>query len=162
MDLNHCLPFIAPMQIYPGSYSALSDASIVVITAGAGQKEGETRLDLLRRNLTIFEKIVHQITSVNRDCILLVVSNPVDILTYFTHKLSGFPASRVIGSKRYEYGFILCRNLPDTCGIFLAVRDVPFVLFMNHRICGCKRRPIPERFAEDETDIREAIERIIE
>ncbi len=98
MDLNHCLPFIAPMQIYPGSYSALSDASIVVITVGAGQKEGETRLDLLRRNLTIFEKIVHQITSVNRDCILLVVSNPVDILTYFTHKLSGFPASRVIGS----------------------------------------------------------------
>lgn len=98
MDLNHCLPFIAPMQIYSGNYAALSDASIVVIAAGAGQKEGETRLDLLRRNLSIFEKIVHQIVSVNHDCILLVVSNPVDILTYFTHKLSGFPASRVIGS----------------------------------------------------------------
>lgn len=98
MDLNHCLPFIAPMQIYPGDYASLSDASIVVIAAGAGQKEGETRLDLLRRNLTIFEKIIRQIASVNRACILLVVSNPVDILTYFTHKLSGFPATRVIGS----------------------------------------------------------------
>lgn len=98
MDLNHCLPFIAPMQIYPGSYTSLSDASIVVIAAGAGQKQGETRLDLLRRNLTIFEEIVRRIIEVNRDCILLVVSNPVDILTYFTQKLSDFPAARVIGS----------------------------------------------------------------
>lgn len=98
MDLNHCLPFLAPMRIYPGDYSALADASIIVIAAGAGQKQGETRLDLLRRNLTIFEDIVHRITTVNDECMLLVVSNPVDILTYFTHKLSGFPASRVIGS----------------------------------------------------------------
>jgi len=98
MDLNHCLPFLAPMQIYQSSYTGLSDASIIVIAAGANQKQGETRLDLLHRNIRIFGEIVSRITEVNKDCILLVVSNPVDILTYVTWKMSGFPASRVIGS----------------------------------------------------------------
>ena len=84
MDLNHCLPFLAPMQIYQSSYTGLSDASIIVIAAGANQKQGETRLDLLHRNIRIFGEIVSRITEVNKDCILLVVSNPVDILTYVT------------------------------------------------------------------------------
>lgn len=98
MDLNHCLPFLSPMQIYQSSYTGLEDASIVILAAGVNQKEGETRPQLLHRNVKIFQSIVERIMEVNRECILLVVTNPVDILTYATLQLSGFPASRVIGS----------------------------------------------------------------
>ncbi len=98
MDLGHCLPFLSPMQIYHSTYSGLEGAAIVVIAAGANQKEGETRLDLLTKNVKIFRDIVSRITEVNRECIILVVTNPVDILTYVTLKLSGFDPSRVIGS----------------------------------------------------------------
>ncbi len=98
MDLNHCLPFLSPMQIYQSSYTGLEDAAIVILAAGVNQKEGETRPQLLHRNVKIFQSIVERIMEVNRECILLVVTNPVDILTYVTLQLSGFPASRVIGS----------------------------------------------------------------
>lgn len=98
MDLNHCLPFLAPMQIYAGGYKHLEDASIVIIAAGANQKEGESRIDLVRRNSVIATSVVERISSVNSDCIILMVSNPVDILTYVALKVSGFPPSRVIGS----------------------------------------------------------------
>ncbi len=98
MDLNHCLPFLSPMQIYQSSYTGLEDASIVILAAGVNQKEGETRPELLHRNVKIFQGIVERITEVNKECILLVVTNPVDILTYVTLHLSGFPSSRVIGS----------------------------------------------------------------
>ncbi len=98
LDLAHCLPFLSPMQIYQSTYSGLADAAIVVIAAGVNQKEGETRLDLLTKNVKIFREIVSRITEVNRECIILVVTNPVDILTYVTLKLSGFDSSRVIGS----------------------------------------------------------------
>lgn len=97
-DLNHGLPFVAPMSIYAGDYSDLADASIVIITAGANQKPGQTRTDLVRANAKIFKTIVENITKYNTEAILLVVTNPVDILTYITFKLSGFPAERVIGS----------------------------------------------------------------
>ena len=98
LDLAHCLPFLSQMQIYSSSYSALSDASIVIIAAGANQKEGETRLDLLHRNAKIFHDIIDRITEVNKECIILVVTNPVDILTHVALKLSGLDPSRVIGS----------------------------------------------------------------
>ena len=98
MDLNHCLHFLSPMQIYQSTYTGLSDATIVVIAAGAGQKPGETRIDLLSRNIEIFQEIIERITEVNKECILLIVSNPVDILTFASLKMSGFPANRVIGS----------------------------------------------------------------
>ena len=98
MDLGHCLPFLTPMQIYESSYSALSDAGIIVIAAGVNQKEGETRLDLLNNNVKIFKSIVERICEVNQKAIILVVSNPVDILTYVTLTLSRFDSARVIGS----------------------------------------------------------------
>lgn len=98
MDLNHCLPFLSPMQIYAGDYSDLSDAAIVIVAAGANQKEGETRIDLVHRNTEITKSIVGSIAEVNRECILLMVSNPVDILTYVALRVSGFPPARVIGS----------------------------------------------------------------
>ena len=98
MDISHGIPFVGNMKIYAGSYDDIVDASIIVITAGAGQKPGETRLDLVHKNLNIFKSIIPEIAKRNCRGILLVVANPVDILTYAALKLSGFPESRVIGS----------------------------------------------------------------
>ncbi len=98
MDMNHGMPFVRPVRIYNGNYEDCKGADIVVITGGANQKPGETRIDLVNKNTEIFKDIVGNIIKYNTDCILLVVTNPVDILTYVTYKLSGFPKSRVIGS----------------------------------------------------------------
>ena len=98
LDIAHGLPFLAPMHLYAGDYPDLADAGLIVIAAGANQKPGETRLDLLARNLRIFDSILEGITAWNREGILLVVTNPVDLLTLYTLRRSGFPASRVIGS----------------------------------------------------------------
>ncbi|MBQ8174362.1 MAG: L-lactate dehydrogenase [Clostridia bacterium] len=98
LDIAHGLPFLAPMKLYAGDYPDLADARLIVIAAGAGQKPGETRLDLLARNLKIFDSIIDSIVAYNREAILLVVTNPVDLLTYHTLRRSGYPASRVIGS----------------------------------------------------------------
>ena len=97
-DLTHGLPFHTPMNIFAGDYSDLSDCGLIIITAGANQRPGETRLDLLRTNTRIFRSIVTQITQYTTDAILLVVTNPVDVLSYETWKISGYPANRVIGS----------------------------------------------------------------
>lgn len=98
MDISHGTPFAKPLKIYAGDYDDIVDAAIILIAAGANQKPDETRLDLVHKNVKIFQSIVPQIKE--RDCrgILLVVSNPVDILTYVTAKLSGFTENRVIGS----------------------------------------------------------------
>lgn len=98
MDISHGTPFAKPVKIYAGGYDDISDAAIIVITAGANQKPDETRLDLVHKNVKIFQSIIPQIRE--KDCggILLVVSNPVDILTYVAQKLSGFTENRVIGS----------------------------------------------------------------
>lgn len=98
LDLAHGIPFTRPMSIYSGSYDDLEDCAVVVITAGGAQKPGQTRTDLVDMNIGIFKKIIPEITKRNRDCILLVVSNPCDVLTYAALKISGFPANRVIGS----------------------------------------------------------------
>lgn len=98
MDMNHGMPFVRPVRIYNGSYSDCAGSDIVIITAGAGQKPGETRIDLVNKNTAIFKDIINQVTKYNQDCILLIVTNPVDILTYVTYKLSGFPKNKVIGS----------------------------------------------------------------
>lgn len=98
MDLNHGMPFVRPVKIYRGDYKDCAGSDIVIITAGANQKEGETRIDLVKRNTEVFKNIINEIVKYNNDCILLVVTNPVDILTYVTYKLSGFPKNKVIGS----------------------------------------------------------------
>ena len=97
-DMNHGLPFIAPMEIYAGDYSDISDASIIIITAGANQKPNETRIDLLKKNNQIFKSIVKNISAYNDSAIIIVVTNPVDILTYVTLSCSDFPSNKVIGS----------------------------------------------------------------
>ena len=98
LDISHGLPFAKPMKIYAGDYPDLADASLIVVTAGAGQKPGETRLDLVKKNVAIFRSIIPSITQYNKDAILLIVANPVDILTYAAAKLSGFPENRVFGT----------------------------------------------------------------
>ncbi|RFU66796.1 L-lactate dehydrogenase [Peribacillus saganii] len=99
MDLNHGLPFApSPTKIWFGEYSDCKDADLVVLTAGANQKPGETRLDLVEKNMNIFKGIVGQIMNAGFDGIFLVATNPVDILTYATWKFSGLPKEQVIGS----------------------------------------------------------------
>ena len=99
MDLNHGLAF-APrkMSIKAGTYSDCKDADLVVITAGVSQKPGETRIDLLNRNAIIIESVTKSIMASGFNGIILVASNPVDILTYIAQKASGLPTSKVLGS----------------------------------------------------------------
>jgi L-lactate dehydrogenase len=97
-DLNHGLAFASPMKIHAGDYNDCKEADIVVITAGTNQKRGETRLDLVGKNIKIFKGIVEQVMDSGFDGIFLVATNPVDILTYATWKFSGLPKERVIGS----------------------------------------------------------------
>lgn len=98
MDLVHGTSFVKPVNIYAGGISETKNSDIIIITAGAGQKEGETRLDLIDKNYKIFQSFIPDIAKLSPESILLVVSNPVDVLTYITYKLSGFPKERVIGS----------------------------------------------------------------
>ena len=98
LDISHGLPFAKPMKIYAGNYDDITDAAVIVVTAGVGQKPGETRLDLVRNNIEVFRSIIPEIAK--RDCggILMIVTNPVDILTYAAVKLSGLPENRVFGT----------------------------------------------------------------
>ncbi len=98
MDLRHCLPFVEPVDIRTGGFEMCRNAQVVVITAGAAQKQGESRLQLTERNAAIIQDLVPKILEHNPNPILLIVSNPVDILTYVALKVSGLPASQVLGS----------------------------------------------------------------
>ena len=98
MDISHGISFARPMQIYAGNYDDITDAAIIVITAGANQKPDETRLDLIKKNAAIMKSIVGEIKKRDFGGILLIVSNPVDILTLIALKESSYPSNRVIGS----------------------------------------------------------------
>lgn len=98
LDMNHGLPFLGKAKVWAGDYEDCKDADIIIITAGAAQRTGETRVDLLKRNVAIFESITTEVLKHNTDGILLIASNPVDIMSYFTWKKSGWPVNRVIGS----------------------------------------------------------------
>ena len=97
-DIAHGIPFAGQMKIYAGTYDDAADAAIILITAGANQKPGETRLDLVQKNTAIYQSIIPEIVKRDFGGILLIVSNPVDILTYVALKLSGLPENRVLGS----------------------------------------------------------------
>jgi L-lactate dehydrogenase len=117
MDLRHGLPFVRPVDVHVGDYPDCAGANIVVITAGAASEPGETRLDLAARNVKIFRQIIPEVVRYNSEGILLVVTNPVDVLTYLTVKLSGRPVNKVIGSgtvldsARFRY------LLAEHCGV---------------------------------------------
>lgn len=98
MDLNHGMPFVRPMRIIAGDYADLAYADVIVICAGIGQRPGQTRLELLQTNAGIFREIMPKITAVNQDAIIVVASNPVDILTHISAEIVGLKPCRVIGS----------------------------------------------------------------
>lgn len=98
MDLSDGLPYGASMEITAGTYDDIADCALIVITAGVNQKPGETRLDLISKNTAILRSILKEITARNFGGILLIVSNPVDVLTYVAWRLSGYSRNRVIGS----------------------------------------------------------------
>lgn len=98
IDIADATSFSYPKNVYAAEYSDAKDADLVVITAGAPQKPGETRLDLVNKNLKILKTIVDPVVESGFNGIFVVAANPVDILTYGTWKLSGFPKERVIGS----------------------------------------------------------------
>ena len=98
MDLNHAMPFAHPTRIWADDFSGSAGAAITVIAAGSGQREGETRLDMVVRNGQIWRQIIPEIVKHNPDGILLIATNPVDVLTYAALKISGLPERRVLGS----------------------------------------------------------------
>lgn len=98
LDISHGVPFVGQVRVYAADYDDIMDAAIVVVTAGAAQKPGETRLDLVHKNIKIFESILPEFKKRAYKGILLIVSNPVDILTLAALKFSGMPEHRVIGS----------------------------------------------------------------
>jgi L-lactate dehydrogenase len=98
LDMNHGLPFLGKAKVWAGSYEDCREADIIIITAGVSQRPGETRIDLLKRNVAIYESITDEVLKYNKDGILIIASNPVDIMSYITWKKSGWPMERVIGS----------------------------------------------------------------
>lgn len=130
LDISHGSPFAAPMRIYAGDYRDAADAAMIVVTAGAAQKPGETRLDLVNKNVAIYRSIIPNIREMGFEGILLIVSNPVDVLTYAAMKMSGLPESRVIGS-----GTVLdTARLQEALGAHLGVdpRDVEAYIIGEH------------------------------
>lgn len=117
LDLNHGIFYVPPVRISAGDYGDCEGANLVIITAGASQKPGQSRMDVLDKNIEVFKDIVPKVIAVNDGCAFLVVTNPVDVLTYATLKISGFPPDRVIGSgtsldtARFRYA------LSDRCGV---------------------------------------------
>lgn len=119
MDISNGLPYSAPMKIYAGDYNDAGDASLIIITAGINQKLGETRLQLVEKNKVIMSGIISEIKKTNFNGILLIVSNPVDILTHEALKLSGYDENKVIGS-----GTVLdTARLKDSISQHLSVDD---------------------------------------
>lgn len=98
LDMNHGMPFLGRTKVWAGNYEDCKGADIIIITAGAAQKPGEERIQLLKRNVAIYESIVTEVLKHNDDGILLIASNPVDVMSYFCLEKSGWPAHRVIGS----------------------------------------------------------------
>lgn len=123
MDLQHGSAFMKNARVNASTdYAATANSSLCIVTAGARQREGETRLDLVQRNTDIFKGIIPQLVKHSPNTILLIVSNPVDILTYVAWKLSGLPKNRVIGSgtnlDSARFRFLLSQKLnvaPTSC-----------------------------------------------
>jgi L-lactate dehydrogenase len=115
MDLMHGLPFVGPATVKAGTAADCQGADVVIITAGAKQKSGESRLQLLGRNVTIFKNLIPELVQSCPEAIFLIVSNPVDVMTYVTWKLSGLPSTSVVGSGTVldtaRFRYLLAQNL---------------------------------------------------
>lgn len=117
MDLSHGLPFVPPVEIRAGGFESCEGAEIIVITAGANQKPGETRLDLVQKNARIMRSILEQVVLYERNAILIIVTNPVDVLTALARKITDLPPEHILGSgtvldtARFRYA------LSQRCGV---------------------------------------------
>ena len=115
MDLMHGLPFVQPTTVKAGTAADCQGADVVIITAGAKQKPGESRLQLLGRNVTIFKNLIPELVQSCPEAIFLIVSNPVDVMSYVTWKLSGLPSTSVVGSGTVldtaRFRYLLAQNL---------------------------------------------------
>ena len=98
MDIYQGAPFCSPTIVRSGDYDAAAGSDIVIITSGLPRKAGQSRLELAQANINILKDITPQITAAAPDAIYIIVSNPVDVLTYVFHKISGVPESHIIGS----------------------------------------------------------------
>ena len=98
LDIRQGVPFCPPVSIYAGSYRDVANSDIVVLTSGLARKPGQTRLDLAQANVNIMKSIIPQVTAYAPDATYVIVSNPVDIITYVWNKLSGLPEKKIIGS----------------------------------------------------------------
>jgi L-lactate dehydrogenase len=98
MDLDHAVPFNQPVRVWAGGYDDCKGALVTMVSAGASQRPGEGRMDLLKRNIAVFREVISEIAAVNPEGIILVATNPVDVLTYAAYKISGLSRRRVFGS----------------------------------------------------------------
>jgi len=98
MDLDHAVPFNQPVRVWAGSYADCKGALVTMVSAGASQRPGESRMDLLKRNIAVFREVIGEIAAANPEGIILVATNPVDVLTYAAYKISGLSRRRVFGS----------------------------------------------------------------
>ncbi|MGG3841435.1 L-lactate dehydrogenase [Anoxybacillus kestanbolensis] len=167
MDLNHGMPFApSPTKIWFGNYEDCKGADLVVLTAGANQKPGETRLDLVEKNTKIFKNIIDQVMASGFNGIFLVATNPVDILTYATWKFSGLPKERVIGSGtildtarfRYllgEYFHVDARNVH---AYIIGEHGDTELPVWSHAFIGC--RPIADMMKEKQQYKQEDLDEI--
>jgi L-lactate dehydrogenase len=129
-DLAHGLPFVPPVEVRSGSCDDYADAAVIVITAGARQKPGETRLDLLNRNILIINQIMDEIVASRSQAVIVVVTNPVDILTYAALKRTGWPRHRILGSGTVLDSARFRHMLSQHCGV--DVRNVHAYIMGEH------------------------------
>ncbi|KAK1118730.1 hypothetical protein K0M31_014733 [Melipona bicolor] len=159
LDLQHGSAFLKNAKINASTdYSATANSSLCVVTAGARQREGETRLDLVQRNTDIFKGIIPQLIKYSPDTILLIVSNPVDILTYVAWKLSGLPKNRVIGSgtnlDSARFRFLLSQRLniaPTSCHGWIIGEhgDTSVPVWSGVNVAGVRLRDLNEDIGTD-------------
>ena len=173
MDLNHCLPYApSKISINVGDYQDCSDARIVVIAAGANQKPGETRTDLIHKNAIIFKDIVSKVMSSGFNGIFVVATNPLDVMTYLTYKYSGLPSNQVIGTGtsldtarlRLMIGKKLCINSKDIEAYVIGEHgDSEFIPWSNANISlqNIKEFFTKKELEKIESDVRNAAYEII-
>ena len=173
MDLNHCLPYApSKISINIGDYQDCKDANIVMIAAGAAQKPGETRMDLIHKNAAIFKDIIDKVMASGFNGIFLVATNPLDIMTYLTYKYSKLPANKVIGSgtsldtARLQniIGKKLCINPKNIQGFVIGEHgDSEFIPWSNANIGlqNIREYMTLEEMKEIEDEVRNAAYEII-
>ena len=173
LDLMHGMQFTKSTRIEAGdSFELVKDAKIVILSAGVAQKKGETREDLLQTNVNIFKSIVPQIVKYNKDCILLVVTNPLDVLTYVTYKLSGFESCRVFGTGtvldtsrlRYLLGLEVNISPKDITAYILGEHgDSQFVWWSHANVAGIPiKKYLPsERLDEIYSKVKNSVYEVI-